>query len=312
MSTAQAPGRLILSGEHSVVYGQPALAMAIDKVAETRMDSRLRGNDKKGRGNDTSFSSLDLNYKQSISTELLQYAFKHICDQFNINLAHGLEIRTQSNISIGCGFGSSAAVIISLMHAVINFFALDVTVNEYLQLGREIENLPHGRSSGLDLYLAIHGGCVRFAGKETVARAMPEIPIHVINTGKPKTNTGECVNFASKYFRASNSLAQDFGAVTDSLDKALQANNLADIKECIRANHKLLTAIGVVPEKVRNFIAQVESLGGAAKICGAGACAGQNAGAVLAVTEADFSAIVTDYGYEIFPVKGNTCGMQII
>lgn len=297
MSTAQAPARLILSGEHSVVYGQPALAMAIDNVAETTVIAQP-----KEQG--ISFSA--------VSTELLQYAFQHICDQFNIKLGHGLKIQTQANIPIGCGFGSSAAVIISLMHAVINFFALTVSEDEYLQLGREIENLPHGRSSGLDVYLAVHGGCVRFANQEAIARAMPEIPIYVINTGKPETNTGECVSFVAKYFHGSNSLAEDFGAVTDAFDKALQTNNLADIKECIRANHKLLIHIGVVPEKVQNFIAKVEGLGGAAKVCGAGACAGQNAGAVLVVTEADITDIIKAYGYELFQVKGNTCGMQIV
>jgi mevalonate kinase len=305
MNTAQAPARLILSGEHSVVYGQPALAVAIDKVTKTRVMARI------GQPG-VCFFSLDLNYKQSVSTELLQHAFSSICKQFNIKLLHGLEIQTQSNIPIGCGFGSSAAAIISLFHAVINFFALNVSVDDYLQLGREIENLPHGRSSGLDLYLAIHGGCVRFAGKQTVARSIPEIPMYLVNTGKPQSNTGECVSFAAQYFRANKSLAQDFAAVTDAFDKALQANNLADIKKCMRANHKLLVHIGVVPEKVQNLIAQIESMGGAAKICGAGACIGQNAGAVLLVTEDNISDIIKNYGYAIFPVKGNNNGMQIL
>ena len=52
-------------------------------------------------------------------------------------------------------------------------------------------------------------------------------------------------------------------------------NNLNDIAEIIKENHKLLNYIGVVPSTINNFIGQIEQTGASAKICGAGATARQ-------------------------------------
>ncbi len=322
--SGQAFGKLILSGEHSVVYGKPALAMALNNfVATTTINVGANNHSPLRCGNDEILFSLpNINYKNIISVSqlrelksrldnnylnflhgkcaaLLQYAFIHCCERLNIKLSGSLEIYTNSNILIGCGMGSSAAVIMSLIRALVDLYGLNGYPDNYLQFGRDVENLQHGRSSGLDLYLAAHGGCVRFDNQNIVSRAMPKIPLILVNTGKPITITGECVSFAAKYFRGSNTMADDFAAVTDAFDAALMANNLPNIKECIRANHRLLTQIGVVPEKAQDFIAKIESLSGAAKICGAGACTGENAGIILVTADSDITSLVNDYGYEI-------------
>ncbi len=71
-------------------------------------------------------------------------------------------------------------------------------------------------------------------------------------------------------------------------------------------------SIGVVPERVQRLIREIESVGAAGKICGAGSCRGKNAGVVLVVTETDVTSIVEKYGYQMFRIKGNPCGAQII
>jgi mevalonate kinase len=50
--------------------------------------------------------------------------------------------------------GASAAVILSLTHALVNYCDHVFSADKYLYFGREIENLQHGKSSGLDLFLS--------------------------------------------------------------------------------------------------------------------------------------------------------------
>lgn len=335
--TVRAPAKLILSGEHAVVYGQPALAMAVDRLAETTLRWQPEYHS-------VAFYLLNLDYTTSLtlqklrelkhrvqnkynkfligecsirevlarSVELLQYTVINIIDRLNITLPKGLEIHTQSNIPIGCGMGSSAATIMSVMHAITRFLELNVKIDDYLQFGQDAESLQHGCSSGLDLQVSMHGGCARLENGKVIPRTIPQIPMYIVNTGRPITTTGQCVIAAAPYFHNSKTLARDFAAITDALDKALQDNNLSNVQEYVRLNHRLLIKIGVVPEKVQQFIAELEGLGAAGKICGGGAVSGQNAGVVLAVTSTDITTLVKNYGYAMFQVQGNPHGIQVV
>lgn len=338
--TVRAPGKLILSGEYAVLYGQPALAMAVNRFAEItlRTPLHIRGND------DIKFCLPDLNYVTSISLqqlgelkhriqneyikflsnectidevlqkpfELSQYTFIHVLDKLNVTLSHDLEVDIHSNIPISSGMGSSAAVIMGITYALANLLGDNTQLADYLKFARDIESLQHGCSSGLDLYMSLNGGCARFESGTGISRNIPEIPMYLINTGSAAMTTGQCIGRVAKHFQNNNSLARDFGVITDDFDKALQNNNLLDVQECIRANHRLLIRIGVVPERVQRLILEIENVGAAGKICGAGNCRGQNAGAVLVVTETDVTSIVKKYGYEMFKIEGNPCGTRII
>ena len=66
--------------------------------------------------------------------------------------------------------------------------------------------------------------------------------------------------------------------MTEEVRTYLENNEQSKLYESIRANHRLLDQIGVVPERVGQFIREIESHGGAAKICGAGSVDGEAAG----------------------------------
>lgn len=333
--TARAPGKIILSGEHAVVYGKPALAAAVNRFVETTI---LESPDNKIQFefiNDKLSNALTLQELQVLQTkmdkryqdfvagkchiksvvhnplELIQYAFIYLVENLSLTVKNGFKIQVQSTLPIGCGMGASAAVILSLMHALVNYFGCSLAVDKYLYFGREIENLQHGRSSGLDLFLSLHGGCYFFIDGDMSVRNLPKIPLLLVNTGKPQTSTGECVAAIAKHFQ-NGRLADDFAEVTTVMDVALQQDNLPAVKQCIRENHRLLKYIGVVPDKVAKFIAAVEELGCAAKITGAGAVSGSEAGIVLVVGFAEISNLAKEYAYEILPVQGESSGLQII
>jgi mevalonate kinase len=334
--TARAPAKLIISGEHSVLYGQAAIAMAVDRYTTTTTTWRDSPH--------IHFKLLDLAYakthtfkalrrltrqlQQDYSLylkgqcgirdvlkrpfELLQYSVSNLLQQLNLQLPKGVEIAVDSSIPLGCGMGSSASAVISTLYALTRLLNLNWQPADYLIFGKEIENLQHGKSSGLDLHLVTYGGCVRFQDGVTQARTAPSMPMHIVNTGKPLSTTGECVSKVAKVFAQSKTLANDFGAITDQVDVALMTNNIVDFKHALQANQRLLTDIGVVPSKVVDFIRDIEASGGAAKICGAGTVAGDNAGIVLLISDQDLGAVVTKHGYQMQAIQVDHYGTQII
>jgi len=245
--------------------------------------------------------------------ELAQVAFSLFFEALNIKLTQGISIQVESNIPIGCGMGSSAATILSIVHAMAAHLKVDLSNEMFMRLGREAENLQHGFSSGLDLQASLHGGCVYLEAGLVQQRALPKLTLYLINTGTPLSTTGECVAFAAKSFKDAD-ISRAFGEVTSSMDHALQLNKPVQVMECISKNHQLLVRIGVVPTRVQAFIAEIEAIGGAAKVCGAGAVKGESAGMVAALIEdlAALTQIADCYGYEILPITGDARGVHVI
>jgi mevalonate kinase len=244
--------------------------------------------------------------------ELAQFAFSLFFEVLNIKLTQGIKIRIESTIPIGCGMGSSAATVLSIVHAIANHLNVDIPPEVFLRLGREAENMQHGYSSGLDLQVSLNGGCVYMNDGRIAQRSLPSLPMYLVNTGLPETSTGECVESAANYFRHS-SIGQDFADVTRAMDVAFSANHLAEAIEAILYNHDLLVKINVVPESVQQFISEVKEMGGGAKICGAGATSGNKAGVVLVVTEnePELSALCSRHHYSLLPIAGESRGVHV-
>jgi mevalonate kinase len=112
-------------------------------------------------------------------------------------------------------------------------------------------------------------------------------------------------------FRTS-AIWSEFEAVTTAFESALRNRDEQKIRWLVRENNRLLTAIGVVPEKVRAFIAEVEAWGGSAKVCGAGSVAGDNGGIVLVFSDVPPTGLCERYGYTVSPVRGDPLGIRMV
>ncbi len=330
-----APGKLILSGEHAVVHGQPALAMAVnryvtatithDAVPQILFDlsdlahhsrlsvTSLRHLKDKLKQKYHSFIRGDFGIRDVLQKpfELAQFALGVFADAMNLTLPHGVKIQVQSDLPIGCGMGSSAATIISVMQAVSDYTQTHLSTEQLFQLALEAENMQHGHSSGLDLRVAMHGGCIYVNNGEIEQRSIPSFPLYLVNTGTPVTSTGQCVEKVASHFQ-SEQMKNEFAAVTKAMDSALKNQSWHAMRDAIAANHKLLVAIGVVPAKVQQFIADVEAMGGAAKICGAGAVMGDQAGAVMVAADNQHDVIMLSkrFGYNVIPIAGEMRGVH--
>jgi len=325
---AIAPGKLILSGEHAVVYGKPALAMAIDRsaqavilpTAEDEVSFSLHNYDhhekfrmralrefrKRARNNYDLFLAGELGIKDVLvkPIELMQFTFITLLDGLHLKLekGRGVNIDLKSDIPIGCGLGSSAATVLSEIRAIGHYFRVDFKPEWHYKYSIEAENMQHGHASGVDSYVSLHGGCVRFQNGVGENVAMPNIPIFIVNTGIPQTTTGECVSQVAEKFRTS-AIWDEFEEVTNRISEVIGGKDIEAMQAAVRDNHRLLVKIGVVPEPIQQFIREIEKWGGAAKTCGAGAVAGDSAGIIMVIAGKPPIELCQRYGFELSAVR---------
>lgn len=332
---AIAPGKLILSGEHAVVFGRPALAMAVDRCATSVITPDT--------GDLVSFDLVDLQQNESFTIrtlnevrtrvlrnyqlflegkltirevllkpiELFEFAFINILDGLHLKLEQGLKIQTHSDIPIGCGMGSSAATVLSSLRAAGHYLRVEFRPDWVMKYSMEAEKLQHGHPSGVDSYVSMHGGCAIFQNGEARSVPLPRVSMYLIHTGVPDATTGECVVHVRDHF-ANDVIWNDFEAVTLEMEKAIRANDLKSIQNLVRENNKLLVKIGVVPEKAQRFIADVEATGAAAKVCGAGSISGEKAGVLLVFASQPPTDLCQKYGYSVLSVRGDPLGARIV
>lgn len=333
-----APGKLILSGEHAVVYGRPALAMAVNRNAETWIvpeggagevsfalpNLAVEGESFSVRALREFRERLGRNYRDFLEgrlpirevakkpLDLFKFAFITALDGLHLKVREGIRVRTMSNIPIGCGMGSSAATVLSLLRGVGHYYRVEFRPEWYARYSMEVENLQHGKSSGLDTYVSMHGGCVRYQGGEGKALPLPRVPMWLVNTGTPSTTTGEAVSAVAKAFGAGAPIWEEFEKTAGRMEGALERNDGEGFRGAVRDNERLLEEIGVVPGKVAEFAREVEAAGGAAKVCGAGAVGGEGGGVVLATGEKSPAELCAKYGYELMTVRADPMGVRVV
>lgn len=331
---AVAPGKLILSGEHAVVYGKPAIAMAIDRSAifelTPQVDSRIsfdlpgadsesftimalrdlkRRVEKKYR--EFLRGDIGIGYVLAAPADLFRFAFINTLDGLSRQLDSGLVLKLRSSIPIGCGLGSSAATVMSELRALGHYLRVDFKPDWYYEYSLEAEKLQHGRPSGVDSYISLHGGCARFQQGEAASISLPCIKMYMVHTGVPDSTTGECVSEVAGKFNNSE-IWSEFEDVTNAFEDAIRNNKTQKMHWLVRENNRLLSSIGVVPAKVQQFIVDIEEWGGSAKICGAGSVTGDKGGIVLVIADRQPTELCQRYGYTVSPVRGDPLGTRLV
>lgn len=330
--SAYVPGKIILAGEHAVAHGVPAIAMAVNTGIQVTLTPLEDTAEKIGFSFDNTplipidvlaeiHADLQQRYalfkKQQYpveniiqnSQEFVIFAVMQTLKNLNFTPPSAAHFSFNSNIPIGSGMGSSAAVTIGIIRVLLRWAGCTWSVSEQLKLGKSIENLQHGTSSGLDLQTVLQDGCLHWQQGVVNPRPLPNWPLKFVQTGKPATTTGQCVEHTHSYFKQPE-LLQNFRAVVDQFDQALCFGDQITAQYALREHHRLLCQIGVVPARVQQFIQDVEALGGAAKTCGAGSIAGDQAGIVCVFINQDITPLCHDYGYQCLSFGSDVNGLR--
>ena len=314
-----APGKLMLLGEHTVVYNHPCLVTAVDQrmraTVETLESSefQLEAEDVKVIGYKKPLSELGIGDIPK-GAQFVEIAVKNIAEKYP--LTSGLRVTTKSEFSFKFGFGSSSASTVCTVKAVSEILGLKLTNKEIFDISYKTVLDIQGKGSGFDVAAAIYGGTFYFVtgGKVIEPLSIKSLPLIVGYSGV-KADTVTLMNnvkaaFANKKDRLSE-IYNNIESLVNQAKDALVKMDWQKLGELMNKNQDLLVEVGVSIDKLDDMIKASLSQGAyGAKLSGAGGgdcmIALHSAAGKLSVQEA-----IKKAGGEVINVKTNAEGVRV-
>lgn len=311
-SIASAPGKIILFGEHFVVYGGKAILCAINKritvTAKTIPENKISIK--------SSIGNLILAPKRPLTEVDIQLRpFYYLADKMiqKYDEKSGMEITIDSEIPVGVGLGSSSACCVAGAAAISGVFT-EKSKEEILQMAIDAEKTLFPNTSGADCTVCTFGGIMQYDKQTGHSKIDSEPRFHlVIANSKIEHSTKEVVStvnqFKEKNEERFSKICNEENNLIDDVLVCLKKNDLKGIGIDIIKNQEYLELIGVSNEKLRSMIKLANKSSFGAKITGAGL-----GGCIFALTDEtnmeDTIQQLKKNNYECFSVKIDFKGLD--
>ncbi len=288
--TASAPGKIILFGEHAVVYGQPAIAVPVTEVrARATLTADPRGPAGQVRilapavGLDSTLAALPRGNP-------LGEAIRGTATALGVDHLPACTLKISSTIPVASGLGSGAAVSVAVIRAVAGFLGQPLPEAQVSALAYEIEKIHHGTPSGIDNSVVTYATPVYFVKGypiEPFAIAQP-FTIVIGDTGLPSP-TKESVGDVRRAWQADparyESIFAAVGELVRAARQAIEAGDPGSLGPLMDKNHQLLQEMSVSSPELDRLVAAAKSAGAlGAKLCGGG-----RGGNMIALATPDFA-----------------------
>ncbi|ACV25153.1 mevalonate kinase [Methanocaldococcus fervens] len=271
------PSKVILFGEHAVVYGYRAISMAIDLTSTVEIKEN---SDKIILNLNDLNKSLKLNLKDLKEIEPNNFgdfkyclcAIKETMDYLNIEPKKGFELNISSNIPISCGLGSSASITIGTIKAIGKFYNKPLKDDEIAKLGFSVEKKIQGKASVTDTSTITYKGILEIKNnkfrkiREDFEEFLKSCKFLIVYVEKRKKKTAELVNEVAKI----ENKDEIFKEIDKVIENALKTYNKEEFGKCMAKNHDLLKKLNISTPKIDKVVDIGNKLGFGAKLTGAG------------------------------------------
>lgn len=299
--TAIGWGKVILLGEHAVVYGYPALAGALDRGVTIAPVPTTRG----GLRIDIPGWNIAV---RATEDHPVARSLVAVADALELGRPP-LSLVGDAQIPFGAGLGSSAALAVAVARALMSYAnspgaragagggdraqgprAMPLDAATLARAANASETLIHGKPSGVDVALAIAGGVGVFR-KSTGLRVIASPPLRVLvaPSGEPRS-TGAMVQRVADAIGsdADDARLAELGALTDTGTRALLAGELPGLGAAMNRAHAVLAGLGVSTPLLDSLCEAARATGAhGAKLTGAG-----GGGSVIAIAPRDREAAI--------------------
>ena len=276
--TSSAPGKFVILGEHAVVYGKPAIVLA----ADLRMTVAVR----RSRWNTMNGERLDFRRQPHI-----RYLTR--------DLRHAVDVETHSDIPVGSGMGSSAALSAAMAMALAAMDGRHLTEEEVMLEAYGAEFYAQGNGSPMDASACVHGGGITVNMPEPRGRHLwdvtrgerhwsfsdlevPEMTFVIGNTGI-RAPTGPLVDRVHRYMERSRfacEVIDDIAELTVQGGRALMRGDKEELGRLMTRDHKLLSILGVSCDELNRLVNASLPYSYGAKLTGSG-----GGGCMVALTD---------------------------
>ncbi|MGZ7167095.1 MAG: mevalonate kinase [Halobacteriota archaeon] len=305
MITCSAPGKVYLFGEHAVVYGQPAIACAVQRRVFTSVKPLASG--------EIAVRAMGI-LRNCHSTE-----FRYICEAVQTLKTYtkndfGAEISIKSELPPSQGLGSSAAVTVSTIKALSECLGVGLRDQEIASMGYQVEHTIQGRASPADTLVSATGGVVSIEGIKTSRLTHPDVPIIIGATGITRA-TGDVVNSVARmkceYPEIVENIMSTIGDITRLGECKLIEGDINGVGELMNINQGLLESIGVGDMMLDKLIYRARDEGAlGAKMTGAG-----RGGCMFAIAREDTVDAIAEAlareGAQVFITAFSDVGLRI-
>jgi mevalonate kinase len=285
LSTARAPSKIIISGEHFVVEGAPALVAAINLHAEATVEERYDNYIRV----ETEYEGDKLVVKSTFNEKILDYAGGEYAKKFlrpvlrtvrktfeYIEKYEGLNIFISSNIPPSSGFGSSAAVLVATSGAIFKKLVGYINKETVWKAAFEGERIVHKTPSGVDITISTYGGMLIYRkGEKPMFLERNDKAIFIIGSVGKRKPTGKLVEnvlrLKSEFPSIINPIYISANSLPIKIAEFLKKNDLVNAGRLININHELLSALGVSTPRLDFFVNLARRKGAyGSKLTGAG------------------------------------------
>ncbi|WP_288976305.1 mevalonate kinase, partial [uncultured Methanosphaera sp.] len=276
---AFAPGKIILFGEHTVVYKKPAIAVAIDRGVNVELIPRNDDNitvklDLIDYYKKSQLVNKKLNYKIDSQKKMITDYIYEVINLFEFE--KGFDLTVDIEMYLGAGLGSSAAVTVSTLKAVSLYVNKQIDKKTIAQTAREIEIKIQGAASPIDTSMSTYGGIIFIDENSKLNRIdfNMKLPLIVSNC-EISGNTGKLVESVRlKYEKYPTIVGNIFKAMEQiAIDAkvALEKGNSELIGDLMNINQGLLDAIGVNTTELSDMVYKAREYGAkGSKLTGSG------------------------------------------
>lgn len=285
---AFAHGKIILLGEHAVVYGKPGIAAAIDR----------------GVSATARVAEADRLWIEPWAREVVPSAEADdpLSRAFAVALrerpagAPRLAIRCDVGIPAGAGLGCSAAIGVAVISAIDEVLGVERPRAAVAEAAYAWEQVFHGNPSGIDNTMAAVGGIALYRKGQPLEPIVPRRPLPIVvaysgESASTKETVAEVARQRARRPAEVDALLDAIESVVINGRRAIEDGDLRALGQLFDANHMMLSSLMLSTEKLEHMVAAARAAGAlGAKLTGGG-----GGGCMIAlVADRDAAAPVCD------------------
>jgi mevalonate kinase len=276
ITSAFAPGKVIISGDHSVVYGYPAVTMALPIGIEVELSSTEISSSNSNSRSTQEFSIL-LNSANPVIAAAAQILIREFPEIFSDLKSLPICCRIHSQLSLNSGMGSSSALAAALIRALAKRYQLQLVSKKLAILVWEVEKMLYPTASPIDPVTVALAGSLVFKKKDTWEwKSLPAWPasknFSLVDSGPALETTAEMVAKVKEFIDSNSKVGQqiiaELGQVTRKIVASISSKNFDP--SLLTDYQRLLEKLPIVSHQAKKIITDIENNGGFAKITGAG------------------------------------------